>query len=331
VSGPGGGGGGAEVQTFGNEPGGAGFAGQVSISYTAPATAEALLLSIAGAAGVDNITGKAFPAGYAFYGASNTSISMQLQGTVPFLLLSTGVVEEAQAGNLQAILAPSAGGPSESMVLALRGPQGSVHVDFAEIFLGSAAKDGSFNAGGTLVYVDSSAAQHDYLIWGSSGLQVFSDFPGDTNAYRADELRQVNTTTATINSTSFTQFTTTVAVGVGTYEIDMHMHLLPAAAAGAPEFQLAATVGAGALLINYEEFDEGTPPAPGVMKGVTSTNTFSGVMEGATFTGVGRHVHIWGSFVITTAGSIGWFAATTVAADTFQIQQYNMNLRPVNG
>jgi hypothetical protein len=298
ATGPGGGAAGANSPGV-NEPGAAGFQGQVLLSWTSSTPSE-----------------------------SGAYINQTTQGGVPFLNFSTGVSFELESGNIQAVTAGSGG--SEILTLIASGPEVTGFTDSANIFLNSSEESGAATAVGILEYTDRTGAEHLWLGWGASGINVFSAISGDTNSYQVERLSQVLASDLVINTTGGSQQVFgNVALGVGTYEIEGVLRLSATSAAGTPQFDFALGGGAVATVtIEFIEFKDG---APGTFGNVAALTAFSSFFTGATMTGAGRSVQFKGTIVCTTAGIAALFAATSAVADPFTIGHLGsyMNAYPV--
>jgi hypothetical protein len=180
------------------------------------------------------------------------------------------------------------------------------------------AKDASAGPGGSLVYADLVTGLHDLLNWSAQGLQVNTMIPDDGNTYQTEEIRFVQAANQLINSTSAAQFMTTFDPGVGEYMVEGQILILTTAAAGAPEFQFAGSATMSSFGVAFTEITEG---APGVMENVGTVTALNQNFQGATLNNAGRLYKFEGSFICSATGTLGIFAATTVAADTFTIQK----------
>jgi len=195
---------------------------------TGSAMQGVLIASSAHTAGTDPLTQTAYPPGFAIYAGGNITVNgtggSNITGEVvtgtPFLFFATGASEEGTAGNIQAVINDP--GSSEGLELNVAGPKGSVHTDNAWMALTSAGKDGSYNAGGTLVYTNTSNVDLSALTWGSSGVQVASPISGDTNSYQTERLTLYTATSTLINTTGAIQIID-AGVGIGTYHIHGRM------------------------------------------------------------------------------------------------------------
>jgi hypothetical protein len=298
ATGPGGGAGGANsIGT--NVPGGAGFQGQVLLSWTSSTPSE-----------------------------SGANIEMTTFGGVPFAFFSTGLSIEAASGFVQAISTGS--GATEILTLIMSGPEVTGFLDSANIFLNSSEESGAATAVGILEYTDRTGTEHLWLGWGANGINVFSALSGDTNSYQVERLSQVLASDLVINTTGGSQQVFgNVALGVGTYEIEGVLRLSATSAAGTPQFDFALGGGAVATVtIEFIEFKDG---APGTFGNVAALTAFSSFFTGATMTGAGRSVQFRGTIVCTTAGIAALFAATSAVADPFTIGHLGsyMNAYPV--
>jgi hypothetical protein len=299
ATGPGGGAGGANsIGT--NVPGGAGFQGQVLLSWTSSTPSE-----------------------------SGAYINQTTQGGVPFLNFSTGVSFELESANIEAFTSGSGG--AEVLALTVDGPQVTGFPDMAFFTLSSSSENGSSSSAfGALSYQDRSSVVHEYLEWGATGVVVNTAIPGDTNSYQTERLTLSLASDLVINTTPFSQevFPTINALGTGTYQIDGYLRLSATAAAGTPEFEFATGTAVATMSISFWEMKDGAPATFGNSGAVAA---FSASFVGAAMTGTGRDVFFRGLMVVTTAGSLGLFAASSVAADTFTISHLGsfMNVYPV--
>ena len=258
---------------------------------------------------------------------SGANIEMTTLGGVPFAFFSTGLAMEAASGFVQAVSAGS--GATEILSLVMAGPEAVGFPDSANIFLNSSEEGGGATAVGILEYTDLTGAEHLWLGWGASGVNVFSAIVGDTNSYQVERLTQVRATDLVINTTGFSQeIFGSAAIGVGTYVVEGVLRLSATAAAGTPQFEFAGNTAVATMNIEFWEIKEGAPATLGNMGVVTA---FAASFVGATMNAAGRSVQFRGLMVVTTAGLLGLFGATSVAADTFTISHTGsyMNVYPV--
>jgi hypothetical protein len=190
--------------------------------------------------------------------------------------------------------------------------------NYTYITMTGEAKDASSDAGGSLIYANLVSGLHDLLNWSAQGIQVNTMIPGDGNTYQVEEIRFVQAANQLINNTSAAQFLTTFDPGAGEYMVEGQILILTTAAAGAPEFQFAGTAVMSSFGVVFTEITEG---APGVMENVGTITALNQNFQGATLNNAGRLYKFEGSFICSATGTLGIFAATTVAADTFTIQK----------
>lgn len=307
-----------------------GQSGQILIYDGDPATGN-LIGSWSGMAGNDSES-NTFPLGLGLQGSgdvltvmgtSGQSAVIEINGSgVPELQLSTGAAEEAIAANIEAFITNP--GASEALTLFIFGPKGSTHKSYDGIFLNSATKDGAFEAGGNLVYVDDSAVQHLLLGWGSGGVTVGSLYAGDSNVYQTERLTLAmpGLNPLTINTTApGQQVFATATIGTGTYHIHGQMGVKPGQAAGQPSFEFGGGAASAGMRILFTEDDiqGGAGYVPRNQAWVTG---FASAFTGATFGTDDRICTFDGTVVVNTAGDFALFAATSNASDTYEIYGY---------
>jgi hypothetical protein len=294
--------------------------------YSGTPAAGNLLASMAPAAGSD-VFGNSYNSGFEVQGSGDASIQIRLSGGVPFLILATGAAEESQAADVQAFITNP--GSSETLTGAFRGPQGiSPYDDSVQVFLGSAAKDGSLTATGSLVYVDTSSVTHLPLEWGNTGVAVFSAYAGDDNTYQTERVTAGQPGQLIVDSVTPAQFCGTLNPGVGSYKLHGQICFTEGNAAGAASFEFAGTAVVGSMRVVFRETIGSTPFTNGNQLDITA---FNSAATTATFSNHFHLVTFDGTISFTTAGDLGIFAACTVAADTFTIEGEGtyMELQPI--
>ncbi|HMD55664.1 MAG TPA: hypothetical protein VKJ65_14045, partial [Phycisphaerae bacterium] len=190
------------------------------------------------------------------------------------------------------------------------------------------AKDSSFQPVGSLIYANESTGLHTIFTWSANGPLAQTMQPGDTNVNQVGETRMI--ITADVPITSSTVYTQIFGfqMGVGTYEFDCVLKYIPTANNGKIGVDFIGGVTVATMGLECVEIIEG---APGVLGNVAGVTAFGVQFAGSAMTnGVGRTLHIFGTFIVTTAGIVGLDVINAVAAaDTFTVKQLGsyLNLR----
>jgi hypothetical protein len=251
-------------------------------------------------------------------GTSGQKIVLEIHSGSPILGWFTGVSEEGIAASAQSLI--NNAGASEVMTLAIFGAEGSVHNDRVAIGMNSAAKDNSSTANGTLSYTKAGGGAANVATWGIKGMKVFSSITGDGNTYQPERLTAGQLAPITINQQVFSQqIVQTLTPGVGKYKVNGQICYTPNQAAGAAQFSFGAGGGltVSTMHIIFKEFATGNPSA---LDSVADLNSFAGVFTGAVFGVAERITEFCGTVTFSASGTMGLFAATTVAADTYAIE-----------
>jgi hypothetical protein len=311
--------------------------GEVLIYSGTPAEGN-LIAAISGAAGADDY-GNTYPAGellqgsgdvFTITGTSGQSLVAEINSDgVPELQMSTGAAEEGVAANIEAFITNP--GSSEAMTLFVYGPQGSTYVSQTGIFLNSATKSGSFEAGANLVYFDENRTSHLLLGWGSGGITIGSLIAGDLNVYQGERLTlpMPGDNPLTINTTApGQQVFATATVGTGTYHVHGQLGVHPGQAAGVPSFEFGGGAASAGMRIAFKEWTVESSFVNDNMGWVTG---FASAFTGTTFGADDRLYEFDGTVVVNTAGDFALFAATSNASDTYEIYGYAsyMEISPV--
>jgi hypothetical protein len=309
-------------------PAGISLAALPVLVYSGTPAAGNLIAILAPGAGSDVFGNSWGNEGFTILGSNGSKLIATLQSGVPYFVVSTGASEELNGANIQAIITNP--GASETMQAFFRGPQGSVHTDYAQVDLGSAAKDGSLTATGALGYIDTSSVTHEFLEWGNTGVRVFSDYAGDPNGYRTESLTVTQASDLPVNSVTPAQFLQTVDVGTGLYHVHGQIILLPNQAAGQAKFELVAGGGAVATMrISFNGIQIG---GPGTLGNSVDVTAFGTSYPTAAFANANEVVVTFdGTMQVSTAGDFGIFASCSVAADTYDIRALGsyMEINPI--
>lgn len=334
----------ADTDLFGNtSPAGISLAQLPILTYSGTPAANNLIVSIAPASGTDTF-GNAFAEGVEVQGAgtiqvtgsSGAMLTMEIVSGLPKLIIKTGASEEVSPTSIfNEITTP---GTDEILNTFIAGPDVTGFTDSAQVVLSSSAKSGIFTAGGQLIYNTRSGQQNIVLGWGPLGVTVESPNSGDTNNYQVERVTvsMLNNAAITINTTGFTQqILQTLALGVGLYHIHGQVLLTPNQAAGNEKLEFGGGTAVASMAIIFKEY--AIPNGPGGGSGalangnVATINAFAQAFSGATFGTADRLVEFDGIINVTTAGSLGLFAATTAVADTYKVYGIGsyMELNPI--
>lgn len=143
--------------------------------YTGTPALGNLLVSIAGAAGVDT-EGNVYPAGVKIY---NGLLTLEAPAQINF---PTGATIEQTPANQFAALNGS--GAAAFLQALFSGPQTNVTPDWVQIQYNSSNAGATTSANGNLVYVDSTGGAHSMAFWDSLGFdaqgQIVAEQPGAT-------------------------------------------------------------------------------------------------------------------------------------------------------
>jgi hypothetical protein len=253
------------------------------------------------------------------YGTGGQRITLNVASGVAFESFFTGASEELSPGTLEAFITNP--GVSQILRFFLIGPAGSVHQDFASVFLSSAAKDGSTTAGGSLVYTDTAGTSHLYANWGITGFRMQSANPGDGNVYQGERQTVILNGSVLINAAGFTQIGAAFFLGVGQYTVEGVIFISPTAAGGTAQFEFATGGGAviGSSGISFDDDITGTPYTPGACSFIDPA--LNNPFTTGTLTAGRRRITFAGTINVTTAGTCALFAAAAGGAS------YNVNSR----
>jgi hypothetical protein len=218
---------------------------------------------------------------------------------------------------------------NETIQVIFDGPEVTGEVDYAAIYLQSAANDGSNGPFGTLDYTDTSGVPHARLVWDANKVTVNNSNSGDTNNYDPGK-KTLLAAGQTISSTGATIITGLQGtVGIGKYHITGQVTYKCNQTGGTPTFliggQAQSQILAFSQYLNLVNSGAGTSPVPFINNSGYPNNAGPAMVNAA---------FLQWSFDITvtttTSGGMSVEALTSLAADTFTIQAGSwMKIEPV--